>query len=146
MRTASLVAAILVAASIHVAAQSSKQDDQPDPVRMNGCVGRAPTAPQQSLTFEEGDSGFRYRLTGRGLNKYAGQRVEVVGAVPRPKRFAIRGGLWPSPNVAAQAGAMDPAKAAVARQPGGPESGTGGSEMLPEFRVTRIRVVDGACE
>jgi hypothetical protein len=115
------------------------------PVTMSGCVGRAP-APQQPLTFAQDETGFLYRLSGRGLNKYAGQRVEVVGATPRARRFAIRGGLYPSPNVAAQAGAMDPAKAAIARMPGGPESGTGGGEMLPEFKVTRIRVVDGSCQ
>jgi hypothetical protein len=52
--------------------------------------------------------------------------------------------LWPSPNVAGQAGAIDPAQASIARQPGGAASGTGGIE-LPEFRVVSVRGIDGSC-
>ena len=112
---------------------------------MEGCIAKRAST-QQALTFQDAASGFRYRVTGRNLARYSGQRVEIVGAVPRPRRLGVRGGLWPSPNVAGQAGAMDPAKAAIAAQPGGPESGTGAVELLPEFRVTRIRAVEGACE
>lgn len=142
-------AAVILAAIVTTAPSAAQRDgdasDPNRPVTMSGCVGRAP-APQQSITFAQDETGFLYRLSGRGLNKFAGQRVEVVGATPRARRFAVRGGLYPSPNVAAQAGAMDPAKAAIARMPGGPESGTGGAELLPEFKVTRIRVVDGSCQ
>lgn len=136
---------VLASAVPALAQQGSDANDPNRPVTMSGCVGRAP-APQQPLTFAQDETGFLYRLSGRGLNKFAGQRVEVLGATPRARRFAIRGGLYPSPNVAAQAGAMDPVKAAIARMPGGPESGTGGAELLPEFKVTRIRVVDGSCQ
>lgn len=142
--TAAMLAA-MVAAAPSAAQRDGDTADPNRPVTMSGCVGRAP-APQQPLTFAQDETGFLYRLSGRGLNKFAGQRVEVVGATPRARRFAVRGGLYPSPNVAAQAGAMDPAKAAIARMPGGPESGTGGAELLPEFKVTRIRVVDGSCQ
>jgi hypothetical protein len=38
---------------------------------------------------------------------------------------------------------LDPVQAAIATQPGGPNSGTGADE-LPEFRVTRVRAL-GSC-
>jgi hypothetical protein len=110
---------------------------------MNGCIARR-VAPQDPLTFED-DRGFKYRITGRRLGRYTGQRVEIVGTSPVPKRFSFKFGLFPSPNVAARAGDLDPAREAIARQPGGSESGTGAVELLPEFRVTRVRVVEGAC-
>jgi hypothetical protein len=126
------------------APQDSKPPDPKQPTTMNGCVDTV-KRPQDPVTFSETETGFKYRITGKGLKKYAGQRVEVVGTSPIPKRFAVRGGLYPSPNVAAQAGALDPAKAAIAQQPGGPESGTGAAASLPEFRVTRVRVL-GSCQ
>ena len=95
-----------------------------------------------SFTFNE-SAGGRYRLTGKSVRKYAGRMVRLVGG-PQGKKLSIRGGLWPSPNVAAQAGAIDPAQASIARQPGG-TSGTGGFD-LPEFRVVSVRGVDGACK
>jgi len=70
--------------------------------------------------------------------------VEIVG-LPEDRRVTVRGGLFPSPNPAAQAGAVDPAKAAVANMPGGANSGTG-SVQLPAFRVTRVRPVSGSCQ
>jgi hypothetical protein len=51
--------------------------------------------------------------------------------------------LWPSPNVAGQAGAIDPAQASIARQPGGAASGAG--MELPELRVVSVRGIDGSC-
>ena len=128
--------------SVRLQADPASQDSA---TSMEGCIAKR-TNTQQALTFQDAASGFRYRITGRNLGRYAGQKVEIVGATPRPRRLAVRGGLWPSPNVAGQAGAMDPARAAIAAQPGGPESGTGGVELLPEFRVTRVRAVQGACE
>jgi hypothetical protein len=47
--------------------------------------------------------------------------------------------------VAAQAGAMDPAEAAVARMPGGAADAPG-AKTLPEFHVTRLRGLEGACQ
>jgi hypothetical protein len=57
----------------------------------------------------------------------------------------VKGGLLPSPNVAAQAGAIDPGQAAVASQPGGTASGTG-SVDVPLFRVDRVRALGGSCQ
>jgi hypothetical protein len=136
--------ALLLVGMAAAAPAQTRDQSKPAPVTLSGCVasGQSPQAP---VTFADGDSGGRYRLSGRGLKKYAGQRVEIVGGLRTPSRLAIRGGLYPSPNVAAQAGALDPAKAAIAAQPAGPESGTGSAEFLPEFRVTRVRVLDGSC-
>jgi hypothetical protein len=93
--------------------------------------------------FSDINTGARYRVSGVSLRKYNGQRVEIVGQ-PGERRLTIRGGLVPSPNTAAQAGAIDPAKAAIANMPGGANSGTG-SAQLPAFRVTRVRSLSGSC-
>lgn len=122
--------------------QTASGKDEKKTTTLNGCIGRA-TAPT-GYTFSENTNGDKYRLTGRGLGKYTGKRVEIIGAFPVPKRFTIRGGLWPSPNVAAQAGALDPAQAAIATLPGGTSDGTG-TLALPEFHVVRVRPIDGEC-
>ena len=87
-------------------------------------------------------SGSEYRLSGKGVRKFAGQRVELIGGAPR-KGLSIRGGLWPSPNIAAQGGAVDSTQAAIAAQPGGGALGTG--TPLPEFNVKQVRGVTGSC-
>jgi hypothetical protein len=111
-------------------------------VTLSGCVSQKPGRSGE-FTFLDADSGSRYRLTGKSARKFAGQRVEIVGG-PNRKRLTIRGGLLPSPNTAAQAGAIDPAKAARANLPDGAADSTVGS-ILPEFRVTALRAVRGGC-
>lgn len=76
------------------------------------------------------------------LGDYVGQRVQLAGAVVESKRLVIKGGLLPNPNVAAQAGAMDPARAAVASSGGTAGPGT---VDLPEFKVKSVRPVSGGC-
>jgi hypothetical protein len=110
-------------------------------VELVGCVSDDPGT-SGSFTLDESGGG-RYRLTGKSVRKYAGRMVRLVGG-PQGKRLSISGGLWPSPNVAAQAGAIDSAEASIARQPGGAASGTGGSN-LPEFKVVSVRGIDGSC-
>jgi hypothetical protein len=117
--------------------------EAPRELRLNGCIARDRVPPGQ-FTFLEKESGFKYRLTGKGLKKFVGQRVEIVGGPPG-KRVTFRTGLLPSPNVAGQAGAIDPAQAAVARFPGGAADATG-LAPLPEFHVIRLRGVDGGCQ
>ena len=112
-------------------------------IRLNGCISRDTIRPGQ-FNFLDNDSGFRYRLTGKGLRNFVGRRVEIVGGPPG-KGITFRTGLWPSPNVAAQAGALDPAKAAVANLPGGAADAVG-VNPLPEFKVIRLRGVEGACQ
>ena len=60
---------------------------------------------------------------------YVGRHVRIVG------------GLYPSANVAAQAGAIDPARAAVAALPGSPATGTAPVEV----RVQRVQRLSGSC-
>jgi hypothetical protein len=111
-------------------------------LRLNGCISKDEIRPGQ-FNFRE-DGGDRYRLSGKNLKKFVGQKVEIVGGPPG-KGLTFKTGLWPSPNTAAQAGALDPAKAAVARFPDG-ASDVAGVSQLPEFRVNRLRGVEGACQ
>ena len=76
--------------------------------------------------------------------KEAGQRgVIVVGTGSH--RMTIRGGLVPSPNVAAQAGALDPVTVAVASMPGATTNSRTGSAAAPEFRLGPVQAVSGSC-
>ena len=74
--------------------------------------------------------------------EYAGQRVRLVGD-PSTKRLKFKTGLWPSPNIAAQAGALDPAQESIARNSGG---ATNLPDGTPELKVVRVHGVDGACQ
>jgi hypothetical protein len=120
---------------------ATKTDQRSRTVTLTGCVERGGTPTQ--LTIDDPVNG-RYEVSGSDIKKYLGRRVQVAGS-PGSTRFRIKGGLWPTPNVAGQAGAIDPAKAAVAAQPGGPSSGTGDVD-LPTFKVKSIRTLDQACE
>jgi hypothetical protein len=130
------LAGVAAAQTAPASASSSRS-----PVELVGCVSDDPTA-SGSFTLDD-SGGSKYRLTGKSVRKYAGRMVRLVGG-PQGKRLSIRGGLWPSPNIAAQAGAIDPAQASIARQPGGAASGTGGAD-LPVFRVSSVRGVEGSC-
>jgi hypothetical protein len=112
----------------------------PKMITLSGCVIRGETTPGQ-YTIEDKEAGLTYRLTGTDVRDYIGRRVELAGGVPS-RRFTIVGGLTPNPNVAAQAGDMDPARAAMAAAGGAAGPGT---IQLPEFRVKSVRPVSGAC-
>jgi hypothetical protein len=113
----------------------------PKVLTLSGCVVRGETTPGQ-YTFEDKEAGTTYRLTGTDVRDYIGRRVQIVGGAPSSRRLTIVGGLTPNPNVAAQAGDMDPSRAANAAAGGvaGP-----GTVQLPEFRVKSVRPVSGAC-
>ncbi len=114
-------------------------DDKP--ITLSGCVGRSGVTPSQfSLSDDAGQP--VYHLTGSDVKKYFGQRVQIVGGVPASKKLVIVGGLRPSPNVAAQAGDMDPSRAIVA---GAVDNSGPGVVQLPEFRVKTIRPLSGSC-
>lgn len=141
--TAALVAPVTAAAQALPAAQTQPAPAAPvatSPARLTGCVANSPGA-TGGYTFTNGVDGNRFNLTGKDVRKYAGQMVEVTQEAP--KKFRVGFGLYPSPNVAAQAGAQDSVQAAIATQPGGGARGTG---ELPELRASRIRAVSGACE
>lgn len=141
------LAALALAASVAAAAaqtsepaKSDKKTIKPKSVTLIGCVDTDDTAPGQ-LTFADAKDGTVYRLSGTDARQYVGHRVQVSGA-PHPNRVKVRIGLLPSPNVAGQAGAIDPARAAIAEQ--GADRGTGTVE-LPEFSVTTVKPVNGKC-
>ena len=100
------------------------------------------TSSGNSYTFTDSD-GTHYRLAGKSAAKYSGMSVEVVGLVDR-RNLTVVGGLWPTPNVAAQAGNIDPGVAAVAALGGG-TVGTGRVE-LPTLRITRVGLGTSECK
>ena len=136
-----IVSAVAMAAQDQTKAAGQEQTKATTTVELTGCVSLSPS-PSGQFAFVEATSGGTYRLNGKGLKKYAGQRVRLVGD-PSSKRVRIRMGLWPSPNVAAQAGALDPAQESIARH----SAGTSGMpENAPELRVVRVHGVEGACQ
>ena len=136
-----MLATMLLAVALAPQGADQKTTTPVEPLKLVGCVSAKPD--RGDYTFTDAEGGNRYRLTGKDIRKYAGQKVEVEQE--RPKRFQIKGGLYPSPNVAAQAGALDPVESGIATQPGsGAATGTG--TPLPEFRAGRLRAVTGACQ
>jgi hypothetical protein len=104
---------------------------------LNGCVSpSAATSGQWVLSDSQGRG--MYRLSGTDAHEYVGRRVQVSGVPSR--RLRIAGGLYPSPNVAAQAGAIDSTQAAMAAVSGGP-----GTTALPQLRVKSVQIVAGPC-
>ena len=141
MRHAAFVLALTLAGTFTLAAQDKKKTKDGDKIiSLSGCVVRNEKMADQ-FTIKDAGEGI-YRLTGVKVRDYLGQRVEIAGAVVETKRLTIKGGLSPNANVAAQAGAMDPARAAMAAAGGaaGP-----GSVDLPEFKVKNVRPVIGGC-
>ena len=140
-RIAGACALALLSASA-LAQNKTDKPAKPSPkiITLSGCVVRGETMPGQ-YTLEDKEAGTRYRLTGTDFRDYIGRRVQISGGVPS-RRLTIVGGLTPNANVAAQAGDMDPARAATAAAGGAAGPGT---VQLPEFRVKSVRPVSGAC-
>ena len=145
MRTslACLVVVLTATCAAPLAAQDKKASAKPAPtiLSLSGCVVRSEKIPTQ-FTLEDKDEGGTYRLTGINMSDYVGRRVQIGGAIPESKRLVIKGGLTPNANVAAQAGTMDPARAAMASAGGAAGPGT---VEFPEFKVKNVRPVSGAC-
>jgi hypothetical protein len=136
------VGLLLTFAAASVAAQqaSPRSSSKSKTLTLSGCVQRSDTkAGDYTLTSDDKDLST-YRLTGVDVREFVGKRVEVIGV---PPKLTVRGGLYPNPNVAAQAGAMDPAKAATEAAAGGPAATT--ASPLPEFRIQSIKPVAGNC-
>jgi hypothetical protein len=106
-------------------------------ITLSGCVQQSELAPNQFTLVD--DYGV-YRLTGVDVREFVGRRVQVIGGPPR--KLKIVGGLKPSANVAAQAGSMDPARAATAAHDSAMVNGTG-PEI--ELRVRSIKSIGGSC-
>ena len=97
-------------------------------VVVTGCV-TADHIPPDQFTVRDAKSGISYRLHGVKIVAYENRRVRIVG------------GLYPTPNIAAQAGAIDPTQAAMATT--GP--GIIGSSRSLDLGVTSVRPVRGWC-
>jgi hypothetical protein len=132
--------ALMCATPALLAEQKREPSKPPKPITLSGCVQRGESGPDE-FTLSEKKGSQIYRLTGTDLREYVGRRVQIVGGVPSA-RFRIVGGLTPSPNAAAQAGAIDPARAATAAASGSAGPGT---VELPEFRVKSVRPISGSC-
>jgi len=143
MRVSVLGGFVLICAA-HTALAAAQQREPskapPKPITLSGCVQRGESGPGEYTLAEKKDSQI-YRLTGTDLRDYVGRRVQIVGGVAS-NRLRVVGGLKPSPNAAAQAGAMDPARAATAAAGG---SAGPGKVELPEFRVKSVRPITGSC-
>jgi len=142
-RVASVCALALLSAGTLSAQDKKDKPAKPAPkvLTLSGCVIRGEKTPGQ-YTLEDKEAGATYRLTGTDVRDYIGRRVQIVGGAPSSRRLTIVGGLTPNPNVAAQAGDMDPSRAANAAAGGAAGPGT---VQLPEFRVKSVRPVSGAC-
>lgn len=128
---------LFVAAAVPQTAPAN-QASKNGPVTLDGCVAASQTA-RNAFTLD--DDGRTYVLKGIDVRDFVGKHVEVIGALP--KRLSIVGGLYPSANVAGQAGAIDPAKAAMAAQ-SGPTSQS--ARPAIEFTVRSVRVLSETCE
>jgi len=147
MMSRALIAVFVSAALAPVVFAEQAQAQAPAPssktpttITMAGCVSAKPEASGQ-YTFAETDGLREYRLKGKGINKFAGQRVELVGGTSG-NGLSVRTGLWPAPSGGARGVALDPAQESISRQRGG--GGTGGE--FQEFRVARVRALEGTCE
>jgi hypothetical protein len=134
MRTSIVAAVVLACATSVIAQQPAKK---PMTITLSGCVQKSEAA-AGGFTLADGEN--TYRLTGVDVREYVGRRVQVVGGASR--RLKIVGGLTPSPNVAAQAGDMDPTRAAMASAEGANKNGTG---VIPELRIRSIQPLAGTC-
>jgi hypothetical protein len=135
-----LSVSLLGAALVHAQDKKAPAKAQPKTISLSGCVTGNEKTPDQ-FTIEDAAEG-KYRLSGLKLGDYVGERVQLAGTVVETKRLIVKGGLLPNPNVAAQAGAMDPARAAVASSGGAAGPGT---VDLPECKVKSVRPVSGGC-
>lgn len=142
-----LVLFVLACTATAFAAQTAsplKDKTSADPnatkaLTLTGCIVKG--GAEDQLTLADPKNGT-YRLSGTGLRRYLGKRVQATGI--RIGGLHIVGGLTPSPNVAAQAGDIDPARAAIAAMPGGASHGTGPEPVL-EFQVTKLQALKGGC-
>ena len=138
------MSAVFLALASLVSAQTASTPDQPPApktkqttklVTLVGCVAAANPSSPREYTIVDKDSGT-FRLTGTDMQNYVGHEVEVTGGT---KRLQVVGGLLPTPNAAAQAGAVDPMPAAAA------PTAARGTAPPPEFRVKTVKTLKASC-
>ncbi|HEY6214582.1 MAG TPA: hypothetical protein VIW45_19950 [Vicinamibacterales bacterium] len=139
-----LIATFVVLAALPLAAQDkpAKKPAPPAPIAITGCIERSDGTPA-TYTLRDDSGAATHRLTGMNVRGFVGQRVELMGGAADSKRLQIKTGLLPNPNVAAQAGAIDPSQAATAAAGG---SAPVGDVQLPEFRVRSVKALGGGCK
>jgi hypothetical protein len=136
MRRPLIASLILAAAATTMGAQSSQPSNPTPappaskPVTLVGCV-QVDAAKPEWFMLSDTKTGNTYHLTGTNVKAYVWRNVRIAG------------GLVPTANIAAQAGAIDQTKAAMASQGANPP-GAGKVEPL-EFNVTRVRRLAGSC-
>jgi len=113
----------------------------PAEITMTGCVSAKPETSGRYI-FADADGISRYELRGSKLSKWAGQRVQLVGARPDGGGVSVGGGLV-GPIAGARGVALDPSQESVKRQQGGGGGGIG--PRFPEFKVSRVKSADGTC-
>ena len=142
MRGPATLLIVISVATLSLAAQTKpkKAPVAPKTLTLSGCVTE--DAATKSLTIDDDKAGS-YRLSGLSVRDYLGQRVELAGSVYESKKLVIKGGLTPSPNAAAQAGAIPQTQ--IANETHGGSAPTG-DVQLPEFRVKSIRPLGTGCK
>jgi hypothetical protein len=142
--TRSLLSAVLatlvgapVAAQTTTGSGATRTAPSTNLMTLSGCV----TPADKLFTLKDEQGGETYSLTGINGKEFAGKRVELR-AVQSSSRLKIKGGLYPNANVAAQAGAIDPSRAAIAAQ-SGPTANTPRPPI--EIRVRSVRTIGGEC-
>ena len=142
MRMHLLTALAIVVSAANLAAQTTATPPKAPPKTLiiSGCVASDAAGPGR-FTLSDSDDGTTYPLSGSSVRAYVGKRVQITGGLDS-RRLHIAGGLLPSPNVAAQAGAIDSTKAAMAGASG--TTGAGGA-ALPTLKVARVRALNGSC-
>jgi len=131
------VLTLLTATSNLAGAQGKK----PKTITLTGCIEPDGKAPDRFMLTDT-NGGMKYHLTGKDFREYLGRPIQVDGGVV-VKGLKISGGLQPSANVAAQAGAIDPSRAVV--ESATSESATGTPVDVQDFRVKAIRQAAGSC-
>jgi len=106
---------------------------------LSGCA--TPNSDERkTFTFVEAASGETYILKGIDARTAVGKQMQVTGTLTR--RVRIAGGLYPSSNVAAKAGSIDPSHAALAAQH---QPDAQSSKPAIEVNVKSVRLVPGSC-
>ena len=130
--------------AVGIASGQNPPASSSNPQRLNstldGCVV-AGTEGRKTFTLANAANQETYLLKGLDVRDFVGKHVEIIG-LPSSKRLRIVGGLYPSANVAAQAGGIDPVQAAIASQ-SGPTAQA--AKPAVEFNVKSVRMVPGAC-
>jgi hypothetical protein len=135
----SIIVVVATISTVHSSAAQTKKP--PKVIALTGCVERDEKTPDQ-FTITDPQAGGTYRVSGKDFGEFVGRRIQVDGTVV--KGVAIKGGLQPTPNIAAQAGALDPSRAAVQAATAGTAAKP--TAETPEFRVKTIHPAGGACQ